>query len=139
MPRWVWGLFAGAIVGMALVGFALGRAVTAGSGEPGSEADPLVSKSYVDQFVQLQVVELAAGQGLEVDAGTEIILRAGQATAMGSPLGGVADVTAGKDLPTGQAVSLNHLLVVPRSDGRGLRAVTDVVVVVRGPFRIRPQ
>ena len=104
----------------------------ASSVDPGTAEDPLVAKSYVDQLVRLQVVELEAGQVLRAEAGTEIVLRSGQATAITTPQGGISDLTAGRDVQNGEAVSANHLLLVPRSDGRGLKALTNVVVLIRG-------
>lgn len=129
------------IVGLALVGlgYNLGHSVQAASAEPGTEGDPLVSKSYVDQFTALQVVKLSKGQTLVAEGGTEIVLRVGSATAIASSQGGLADVTAGKDLGTGQSLTANHLLIVSRTDGRGVLAVTDVILIVRGPFTIKPQ
>jgi hypothetical protein len=119
-------------------GFALGRRAQAqGVGaQPGTADDPVVTKSYVDQFVGLQVVSVPAGQQLIADAGAEIILRAGKATAIATS-GGVADLTAGKDLKLGEAIVANHLLLIPRSDGRGLKAVNDLVLMVRGTFVIK--
>ena len=114
------------------------RAVTGAAPEPGSPEDPLITKGYFDRYVALVVVNLPAGGKLVCEAGTEIVLRAGRATAMGSPLGGLADVTAGKDVQTGQPVSPNHLLIVPRNDGRGLQAVTDCILMVRGPYTTAP-
>lgn len=128
------------IMALALVlgGFNLGRRARAeGVGvQPGTAEDPIVTRSYVDQFVTLQVVSVSAGQQLIADAGTEIILRAGKATAIATA-GGVADLTAGKDLKLGEAIVTNHLLLIPRTDGRGLKAATDLVLVVRGTFVVK--
>jgi hypothetical protein len=115
-------------------GFLAGHRTRAASVGPGSDADPLVSQSYVDQFVGLVVVELTTGQRLEGQGGTEIVLRSGRARAVASAQGGVCDLTAGKDLADGERVSSNHLLVVPRSDGRGIVADSLVFVMVRGPY-----
>lgn len=137
-------------------GYAWGRQARAQAPEPGTEQDPLVTRSYVDDKLQaladkgyvdqlvtarvqplnLQVVELPTGKQLVAEGGTEIVVRAGRATVVGSNLGGLADVTVGRDLAKGEA-PLNHLLVVPRSDGRGLKAITDCVVLVRGGYSIR--
>lgn len=137
-------------------GYVWGRQARAQAPEPGTEQDPLVTRSYVDdklqalaekgyvdqvvtdklQPFQLKVVDLPKGKQLVAEGGTEIVVRAGRATVVGSNLGGLADVTVGKDLTKGEA-PLNHLLVVPRSDGRGLKAVTDCVVLVRGGYSIR--
>jgi hypothetical protein len=110
----------------------------ASSSEPGSEQDPLVSRSYVDQYVQIQVVTLAPGRRLEaMSGGTEMILRAGTARAVSSPAGGLVDATAGRDLGGGATVPPNHLLIVPRADGRGVTAVTETILMVRGAYAVR--
>lgn len=124
---------------LGLGGFLAGResVARAGTPEPGSDADPLVTKSYVDQFVQVTVVNLKAGQTLVAEAGTEIVLRSGEATAVEAGGNGLADVTAGRDLTRGMPVPTNHLLIASRSDGRGLTARTDSFVLVRGPHSVR--
>ncbi|MDK2883084.1 MAG: hypothetical protein PWP58_1420 [Bacillota bacterium] len=100
--------------------------------EPGSDADPLVAKSYVDKLVALKVLELKAGQTLRAEAGAELVLRAGRAVALTGPQGGLADLTAGRDIQAGEPVPANHLILVPRTDGRGIKALTPVVLLVRG-------
>lgn len=114
-----------------------GRMAWAAPGAPGTDTDPLVTKSYVDQYALWQVVNLKAGQKLMAGAGTELILRAGSANAVTSPGGGLSDVTAGKDLSGGVALVANHLVIVPRADGRGVAAVTDAVFLVRGAYTIQ--
>lgn len=120
--------------------------------EPGSESDPLVTKSYVDkalynlkQYVDgksggstsFEIVYLEQGQLLIGDKGTEIILRSGIASVVDSDKGGLADVTAGRDITKGENVNQNHLLIVPRDDGRGLRAENNhVVVLVKGGYTV---
>lgn len=116
-------------------GFWFGKA-TAGTTEPGSSADPLVSKSYVDQMTLFRVVNVPAGQAAIGEAGTEIVLRGGRATAIASNLGGILDATAGVDLPQGEQVKPNHLLVVPRTDQRGLLAQSDLVLMVKGNLTV---
>lgn len=129
---------AGAVVlGLCLTaaGFWVGQA-TAGTTEPGSSADPLVSKSYVDQMTMFRVVHVPAGQAAIGEAGTEIVLRGGKAAAIASNLGGILDATEGLDLPQGEQIKPNHLLVVPRTDQRGLLAQTDLVLMVKGPLTV---
>lgn len=134
--------------------------------EPGTKNDPLVSLSYlenkIDEFkeyvdmriseieesksvemVSFKVVELSAGQSIIGSEGTEIILRggtekgAGKAEVVASGNDGLSDITDGKDLKNGQEVPLNHLLIVPRDDGRGVCAITDSVYLVKGDYEIR--
>jgi len=127
-------LAAGATI--AVVAFWMGWA-RADTADPGSNADPLVSKSYVDQFTQWRVQNVTRGQQLVADAGLEFVVRAGEATAVVSPQGGVSDLTGGVDRKQGEALPTNHLLIVPRGDGRGLIAGSDLVLLVRGTFTLK--
>ena len=139
-------LIAGLVVIAAV--FAMTVAAAAAADTPGSEGDPVVTKSYVDsQIAQLKsggvssgtykAVQLTAGQRLIGGEGTEVILRSGEATAIDNGANGVSDVTAGSDLMTGQSIGLNHLLLIPRNDGRGLQAHTEAYVMVRGSYTIQ--
>lgn len=121
---------------IAVVAFGLGMA-RADTADPGSGGDPLVSKSYVDQYTQWRVVNVPKGQQLVADAGLELVVRAGQAAAVASNQGGLSDLTAGVDRQQGEALPANHLLVVPRGDGRGLIAKGDLVLLVRGTFSLK--
>ncbi|MGI6633418.1 MAG: hypothetical protein ACOX5M_10335 [Bacillota bacterium] len=126
----------------------VGSGAAAGEPLPGSEQDPLVSRSYVDSRIeeilatsgsgfQMIVVEVPSGHILVGGAGTEIIVRAGNASVIDSELGGLCDVTQGRDLRYGEEAPRNHLLLVPRDDGRGILAVTGVTVMVRGNYSIQ--
>ena len=51
--------------------------------------------------------------------------------------GGISDITAGADLPAGTNVSTNHLLLVPRDDGRGLTITSDIAyLMIKGAYSI---
>jgi len=169
------------VAAVALLGAGFWAGIVSASGkDPGSAADPLVSKSYVDEVaanlqqslqsqltrfaektyvderlkeaaqnqsqgvdrdyvdsrLAFQVVELTAGQQIIGYAGTELVLRAGEAIAITSPQGGVLDATAGTDLAQGYPIPKNHLLVIPRSDRRGLVATKPSVLMVKGNYEI---
>ncbi|NLJ34460.1 MAG: hypothetical protein GX349_07725 [Firmicutes bacterium] len=130
------GRFVLILVAALLLAFLIRGGVLAQGPLPGSEDDPLVGKSYVDKYIKLEVVNLEAGQCLLADGGAEIILRGGQGRAITSPLGGLADVTQGRDVGSGEVIAANHLLLVPRSDGRGVKAVTDLILLIRGRYWI---
>jgi hypothetical protein len=100
--------------------------------DPGGSGDPLVTQSYVDQYVQWKVVELGTGQVLKGSAGTEIIVRRGQALVIDPVGNGIPDITSGVDIYAGSTVPNNHLLIIPRDDGRAVGAMSDVVVMFRG-------
>lgn len=84
-----------------------------------------------------EILNLSGGQSLIGKESTEIILRSGEATAIGNGANGISDLTAGKDLLTGDVIGQNHLLLVPRDDGRGIKAVTDIWVMVKGAYEIK--
>lgn len=127
--------------------------------EAGSDRDPLVSKSYIEKRIddvlkyvdskvaniggeskpvetKLEVVDIKKGESLIAGQGTEIILRSGTAMAIGSDLGGISDVTEGRDIPTYERVSPNHQLIIPRDDGRGIYAEKDCICLVKGSYYI---
>ncbi|MCL1808986.1 MAG: hypothetical protein FWG42_04350 [Clostridiales bacterium] len=115
----------------------VGVGAWAASEGPGSEADPVVSKSYVDAKASFAPVLLGEGQKLLGSEGAEIILRSGEAFAIDNGENGVSDLTSGKDLMSGDQVALNHLLLVPRADGRGIMALTEAWVMVKGIYDIQ--
>jgi len=126
-----------ASVGLLCVGFWFGNA-SAATNEPGSAGDPLVTKGYVDALLVFQVVDVPKDSQLVGEGGTEIVLRGGIGSAVASANGGLLDATDGVDLVQGAEVQKNHLLVVPRTDGRGVLAHTDAIFLVKGVFSIRP-
>lgn len=119
-------------------------AVFVSAAEPGSVEDPIISKSYVDTTLMpyinrvssFTVVNLTAGQMLIGEAGCEVILRMGSATVISTEKGGLCDVTIGGDWPNGSPVPANHNLIVPVSDGRGVKADTDIIVMVKGTYTL---
>jgi hypothetical protein len=118
---------------------------------PGSVDDPVVTKSYVDtKLIELenklsgaqggsssyQPVQVLQGKTLLGGVGTEIIFRSGEATAIDNGQNGISDITTGKDLRTGEALTLNHLLVIPKEDGRGIKATTDIWIMIKGKYTV---
>ena len=158
-----------AIIGIIIAGSVIGGTVysMAAAGDPGSEADPLVTKSYVDSRLgelsgnaaNVDIDEIVArvlaqvntqvggstetytplniqeGNIMIASEGTEIILRSGIATVYVPGENGISDVTSGKDLYNGEEIGQNHLLIVPRSDGRGLVASTECWILIKGGYK----
>ncbi len=130
---------------------------------PGTDDDPLISLSYIEdvlipkieQYVESKLAGLSAGgteqgtanafivveakQGDEIicSAGAELILRMGKAEIIATEKGGLADTTAGYDLANGTEMPANHLLIVPVGDGRGLKAQTDIIVMIKGDYNVK--
>ncbi|GHU50657.1 hypothetical protein AGMMS49975_02150 [Clostridia bacterium] len=123
--------------------------------EAGSSSDPLVSKSYVDGKLNelkntinnnttgtaaedpaFTPVSLLSGQTLIGGEGAEIILRSGAGVAYTAVTDGIVNATAGAELFSGDYVGKNNLLLVPRGDGRGVRAIDDAWFIVKGSYSI---
>ena len=145
-------------IGLGVIAIVLG-----GSGvfsEVGTDKDPLITKSYVDKKIneiksyvdtkilnvntstnEFVVVDVAEGKTIILGGGSEVILRSGQARCISKIMdgtdNGLADVTAGKDLKMDELITLNHLLLTPRDDGRGASAVIDSIFLVRGSYEIK--
>ena len=81
-------------------------------------------------------VHVNAGQMILGGEGVEIIRRSGSATAHVPGSDGIVNASAGLDLDHGHPISANHLLIIPREDGRGIRATTDSWFIIRGEFTI---
>ena len=137
------------VVGSIAISFAAGNI-------PGSAEDPVVSKSYVDAQLEALKAELSekfaapdapggawdvvlvkAGKSVIGGQGTEIILRSGKATAIDNGSDGVSDLTAANDLMKGEAIADNHLLLVPRADGRGIHCTTDCWLMILGSYEVK--
>lgn len=128
--------------------------------DPGSQDDPLITLSYVEDILMPQlksyvdsktlsgtstgnakegfeVVNLKKGQTVIGSKSTEFILRMGTASIVSTQKGGIADVTDGIDLQNGSRMPSNHLLIVPLDDGRGFTMQTDGIVMINGSYNIK--
>ncbi|MED0676170.1 MULTISPECIES: hypothetical protein [Aneurinibacillus] len=160
MKKWGYGL-AGAALALVIGAVSTGLAATP---EPGSDADPVVTKSYVEKVKQeilnvvksqpgkpasdtqtpaaakLIVEKVPAGKTIIGYAGTEFIVRTGKVVAH-TPPGegyGLPDLTAGTNITQGEPVPANHHLLLPRDDGRGLKVVKGPAdIMIRGEYVVR--
>ena len=108
--------------------------------EPGTEGNPLVTKDYIESTVypavRFKLVTVPAGKSVVCASSSEIVLRMGKCTVIGTEKGGVSDVTMGYDLPSGTSVQGNHLLIVPTDDGRGVKTDTECILMIKGSYTI---
>ncbi len=95
------------------------------------EVDPAPSAVY-------EVIELSAGDALYAVSPCDIMLRAGTATCIAPDASqGIADYTDAIEIYDGQALTKNHMCLIPRGDGRGILATSDsVYIMVRGDYTI---
>ncbi|AEV67138.1 hypothetical protein [Acetivibrio clariflavus] len=95
--------------------------------------------AIIETYGKFIPLELTENQKLMAGESAEIILRGGKAKAIGGQGGGLSDITSGTgaDINTDQDVPLNHLLLVSRDDGRGIKIVSKKAwVLVKGPYEI---
>jgi len=146
MKKYLHGLY-GFIIGVAALGLAF-----VVSAQPGGADDPLVSRSYLNaRLAEVQhllnqapahncatyvPIFLFAGQTLLGHEGSEIILRSGAGVGVAHE-NGLVNMTTGGEIFHNDPVSINHLLIVPRTDGRGVFATENSYFIVRGGFEIR--
>ena len=129
---------------------AMSVAVCVYAANAGSESDPVVTKSYIDKVIadlknnssggggSYEVIgPLSSGTVVVGGDSTEMILRSGAASAYipTTAGGGISDLTGGLDIKDGKAISLNHLLLFPRDDGRAIRITKDnSYLMVKGEY-----
>lgn len=119
--------------------FGAGYAVGAATAEPGSNGDPLVSKSYlenrmadVEKQAGLQSVTLSKGKQLVCSKGAQLVVVSGAAKATGS----LSDVTDGKKVAKNKAVANDHSVIVVK-DKTGVKASKSAVVFVAGSYTVK--
>ena len=122
------------------------------AGNYGSEDDPLVAMSYLEDVLQpkiessvdakiseatkgisggsasFAVVNLGAGQSVTLSEGAEVVLRSGACAVTGT----MADVTGGTD--TGAELTMNHLCLA--SGTVTLTAGADSTLLIRGGYTV---
>ena len=137
-----------------LVAVALLMGAAVGIGVRGATQDDstvLVSLDYIESVLKpwvkeqtngsdgsYTVVYLTKGQRLLAEDSLELVVRSGTVNAV-SPFAnqGLSDMTAGAELLNGNRVPVNHQVMVPRGDGRGIIvASSESYVMVRGPYTV---
>ncbi len=129
-----------------------------------SSDDPIVSKTYLDKVIgelkneliakientnsnnsasnttnvaaSFNAVQFTSGQKIIFQAGTEFILRSGTAKVIDPTGNGLSDLTGGKNVLNNNLVGLNHLMIVPRSDGRGVVVTANAWLMVKGSYEV---
>lgn len=134
----------------------------AGAANPGSSSDPVVTQSYVEgrinalnasiddrikklegssggSQVAFNVFAVKSGQTIMLEENSLFILRAGDSVAVidASAGGGISDLTTGLDVKSGEVIIKNHLLLTPRTDGRGVKFNSDGWVMISGGYSVK--
>ena len=102
------------------------EAVTAETEAPANSAMPITD---------YDVVYLTKGQ--TIVGSSEFILRSGSAISTCPGINGITDITDGVDLTDGMESPWNHLLLVPRDDGRGITVTSvEAYIMARGQYTV---
>lgn len=83
------------------------------------------------------VLQMNKGQKLILSGGSEVVLRSGSATAIKGESGTLVDISTGTDLTDGAKVPLQHLVITPKGDGRGLTITSSSYLIVKGGYSIK--
>lgn len=131
----------GLVAGLADKAYVDAKVAAAGNGGTGGTGG--ITAEYLENRLaqmksSFEVVRVPKGSVILGQSGTEMVLRGGKATAVVSAMGGVLDATDGVDLWQDAQVPPNHLLVIPVSDGRGLTAQADLILIVKGQYTVKP-
>lgn len=137
-----------------LVAVALLMGAAVGIGVRGATQDDstvLVSLDYIESVLKpwvkeqtngsdssYTVVYMTKGQRLFAEDALELVVRSGSVNAI-SPTAnqGLSDMTAGAEILDGKKVPVNHQVMIPRGDGRGIIITSnESYVMVRGPYTI---
>ncbi|MBQ9119735.1 MAG: hypothetical protein IJY09_06755 [Lachnospiraceae bacterium] len=125
------------VAGVAL--YHAGTVKGASNAQPGSVADPLITKSYLEEqlaevsgsFVR---VTLAKGKQIFLHAGAEAVIYDGGGTVLG--VGGLVNLTKGELLRKDNAMTRYQLYLSP-SDASGFVATANTTVFVSGSYTMK--
>lgn len=85
-----------------------------------------------------QVVKVDPGIRILASDTGEVILRSGTARVIGNEFDeGLSDLTAGSELKDGAVVPKDHLILIPRGDGRGIITETVCYIIYKGLYYLK--
>ncbi|MEA4816524.1 MAG: hypothetical protein VB120_06675 [Lachnospiraceae bacterium] len=96
----------------------------------------VLSKVNSASAAQYVPVSASAGSIVIGGEGTEIILRSGAGIGYVIGSDGMVDATTGADVKNGTGIEKNHMLIVPRNDGRGVKVTSDAWFIIKGTYNI---
>jgi len=128
------------------ISYSVGANTQSGEAVAGSRQDPLVTASYVSQYVaqhgsdtSFKVVQLTYEQRIRARSGSiELIVRSGRTRVTTQHIDrGVINLTSAQEHFASEPVPTNNLLLIPRADRRGLVVLSDhAYILVRGDYEI---
>lgn len=110
------------------------------------EADDTTKRmNFIDNTVRnlsdgtlYQVVKVDPGTRILASGTSEVILRSGTAKVIGNEYGeGISDLTEGREVKEGEYIQKDHLLLIPRGDGRGIETESVCYIIYKGLYYTR--
>lgn len=106
--------------------------VIATAQEPGTTGDPIVSKSYLDQFFRFRSVVIPKGDTVQLTPGALVVVRSGKLKIRAPRGKSLIDLTDGKELAADSVLPAFHLVLVPETPGLLLEAQSMSLVLAMG-------
>ncbi|MDK2865982.1 MAG: hypothetical protein PWP51_77 [Clostridiales bacterium] len=146
-----------------VIGVALSFGISGADNTAGTSSDPLVTLSYLNQQMSalearmtgdvnekisaldvstpslFEVINVPNGTTLYFGASTEFILRVGTAVVVDPNAVGIPDLTSGIKVDDKGIVPLDHHMLVPSDDGRGIKLTSDCWLMVKGTYTTADQ
>lgn len=100
----------------------------------GGPMDPSVGSAEAGY----EIVRVTEGMRLLAGGSCDIMLRSGTAVVI-APLAsqGISDYTTGNEILDGEEITINHMLLIPRGDGRGILITSDeAYIMIRGAYAL---
>ena len=99
---------------------------------PGSSADPLVTKSYLDFALKFRNVEIKSGTVITVETGAMLVVTSGQLKVELKKGGMIIDLTNGRKITSNITLQSYHLIMVPDGDSCSFKATKDTSLMALG-------
>ena len=87
-----------------------------------------------------KIIKLQTGQTLIGSESCEIIVRTKNkvvASVSSTATGGVSNLISGRDIKNGEIIPDNQLLLIPKADGRGIKANAPADIMIKGTYSIK--
>ena len=114
------------------------ESLSSGSTNPSVPDEPETTAPAEPAAVTYEVIEMKYGDCLFAAGAVDIMLRAGSAVCIAPDAGqGISDDTACAEIYNGEALTKNHMCLIPRGDGRGIMATAQsLYIMVRGDYSL---
>jgi len=83
---------------------------------------------------RFEVIEVPEGTTIYFGPSAEFILRVGEARVIDPNAVGIPDLTDGSKVDNGKIVPIDHHMLVPSDDGRGITIIKNAWIMIKGSY-----